>query len=102
MAIFCVAVFSIKRKGEDTTYHEALYISDRALFAANARALADAILPSDNALMSVDARLLDGHGAEPDELRELPVNRGFQSAGLEAHEMDFLYSEIPLLDLKLY
>ena len=71
-------------------------------FAKNARALADAILPSTQALLSVDSRLLAGQGAEPDELWELPVNRGFQSAGLEAHEMDFLYSEIPLLDLKLY
>ena len=26
----------------------------------------------------------------------------FQSAGLKPSEMDFLYSEIPLLDLKLY
>lgn len=98
----CVVVFSIKQKGEDIAFHEALYISDRALFAANARALADAILPSEKALMSVDSRLLAGHDANPDELLELPVNRGFQSAGLEPHEMDFLYSEIPLLDLKLY
>lgn len=98
----CTVVLSIKRKGEDIAYHEALYISDRELFAKNARALADAILPSSQALMSVDSRLLAGQGAEPDELWELPVNRGFQSAGLEAHEMDFLYSEVPLLDLKLY
>ncbi len=98
----CVVVFSVKRKGDDIEFHEALYISDRALFAAHARQLADAILPSEKALMSVDSRLLAREVAEPDELIPLKVNRGFQSAGLEPHEMDFLYSEIPLLDLKLY
>ena len=98
----CTVVFSVKRKGEDIEFHEALYISDRELFAKNARALADAMLPSSKALLSVDSRLLAGQDAAPDELWELPVHRGFQSAGLEAHEMDFLYSEIPLLDLKLY
>ncbi len=98
----CTVVFSKKRKGEDIEFNEALYISDREVFAMNARALADAILPSTKALMSVDSRLLSKQETDEDEAMPLPVNRGFQSAGLEAHEMDFLYSEIPLLDLKLY
>ncbi len=98
----CTMVFSIKRKDGDIEFNEALYISDRVLFAANARALADEILPSRKALMSVDSRLLAGHKTDHDEILPLPVNRGFRPAGLAACEVDFLYSEIPLLDLKLY
>ncbi|MGI9370936.1 MAG: GNAT family N-acetyltransferase [Hyphomicrobiales bacterium] len=97
-----LAVFSIKEKGADIAYHEALYISERETFAKHARALADALLPKTQALMSVDKRLMDGLSVSPDEAEPLPVQRGFQSAGLKASEMDFLYSEIPLLDLKLY
>ncbi len=97
-----LAVFSIKEKGADIAYHEALYISEREVFANHARAIADAILPETQALMSVDSRLLAGLNATPDESEPLPVQRGFQSAGLKPTEMDFLYSEIPLLDLKLY
>lgn len=97
-----LAVFSIKKKGEDIAYHEALYISNRSAFAENAQAIADALLPDEKSLMSVDSRFMDGLAVNPDEKQPLPVQRGFQSAGLKASEMDFLYSEIPLLDLKLY
>jgi hypothetical protein len=97
-----LAVFSIKEKGTDIAYHEALYISEREVFANHARAIADTILPKTQALMSVDSRFLEGLEVRPDEAIPLPVQRGFQSAGLKPAEMDFLYSEIPLLDLKLY
>ena len=97
-----LAVFSIKEKGADIAYHEALYISERDIFAKHARVIADAMLPESGALMSVDKRLMDGLSVSPDEAEPLPVQRGFQSAGLEPREMDFLYSEIPLLNLKLY
>ncbi|MGI9482217.1 MAG: hypothetical protein ACR2OR_07660, partial [Hyphomicrobiales bacterium] len=97
-----LVVFSVKRKQGDIEFHEALYISERETFAANARPIADAILPPKQALMSVDMRLIQDFKPQPDEARPLPVQRGFQSAGLKPSEMDFLYSEIPHLDLKLY
>jgi predicted N-acetyltransferase YhbS len=96
--------FSIKRKGADVTWFDLLHASDRALFAAQAQALADAVLPEGPAVLAADCRFVPDAsvGAPPGAAREpLPVPRFFKTGRLAPHEIDHLYTELQLLDLKL-
>ncbi len=97
----CLIVFMIKMKGEDVTYYDTLYISNPPLFAEYARALAWALLPQGDALMSVDSRFMHGLDAAPDATWEIRIPRAGLLTGLAAYRADILYSEIPLFDLKL-
>ena len=51
-------------------------------------------------MLAVDRRFLDGCAAVA-ESEQIRVPRYFRSPVLARREVDFLYSEIPLLDLKL-
>jgi hypothetical protein len=97
----CLVIYYVKRKGEDIAYHEVLYISDAEVFGRHARSFAADILPPRQAVLSVDSRFLDKSVA-PDANEEIRVPRHFRSAGLAPSEIDFLYSEVVLLGLKLY
>jgi hypothetical protein len=96
----CLAVFSVKKKGEDVTYFDALHLSDPGFFAAHAQAIADSLLPPGKAALAVDRRLLAGHGADG-TVESIPVARYYKSQRLAPSEVDNLYSELLLLDLKL-
>ena len=98
----CLVVLSVKRKGADVAWHEVLYLGAPALLARHAQAFADALLPPGESVLSVDARLLAGCATSGAERLPIPVPRYFRSPDLARREVDFLYSEIPLLDLKLY
>ena len=98
----CLVILSIKRKGADVAWHEVLHLGRPALLARHAQAFADAVLAPGGSVLSVDARLLDGCAVSAAERLPIPVPRYFRSPDLEPREVDFLYSEIPLLDLKLY
>ena len=98
----CLVILSIRRKAADVAYHEAFYIGAPALFAAQAQAFADAILPDRDSLVAVDRRFLDGVPVQG-EIEEIAVPRYFRpTAGVSVREVDFLYSETALLNLKLY
>jgi len=92
--------FSIKTKGENVTWFDAMHISDPELFAQCAQALANLLLPDAPAVLAVDSRFFQvppkGALAVP-----LPVGRYFISQSVEPCELDNLYSELQLLDLKL-
>jgi hypothetical protein len=96
----CLVVLSIKYKGADVAYHDVLHIGRPAVFAHHAQVFADAVLPSGAAVLAVDRRFLDGYDVIA-ETEPIAVPRYFRSAGMARNEVDFLYSEIPLLDLKL-
>jgi hypothetical protein len=98
----CLVVLSLKRKGEDVLWHEVLHLGRPALLARHAQAFADAVLAPGESVLSVDSRLLDGCAVTAAERLPIPVPRYFRSPDLAPREVDFLYSEIPLLDLKLY
>jgi RimJ/RimL family protein N-acetyltransferase len=97
----CLVIFSVKKKGADVAYHEVLHLGRPAVLARHAQAFANAALAPGASVLAVDARFLDGFeiGAESEPIS---VPRCFRSRDLRAREIDFLYSEIPLLDLKLY
>ena len=96
----CLAVFSVKKKGEDVTYFDAMHLSDPEFFAAHAQAIADTLLPPGKAVLAVDRRLLAGHKADG-TVESIPVARYYKSQRLAPSEVDNLYSELLLLDLKL-
>ena len=98
----CLVVLSLKRKGEDVLWHEVLHLGRPALLARHAQAFADAVLAPGASVLSVDSRLLDGYAVTGALRQPIPVPRYFRSPDLAPREVDFLYSEIPLLDLKLY
>ena len=97
----CLIVLSVKKKGADVAYHEVLHLGRPAVFARHAQAFADAVLPQGAAVLAVDRRFLDGYDVVAESER-ISVPRYFRSPDLAPREVDFLYSEIPLLDLKLF
>lgn len=94
-------VFSVKRKGQDVTYFDLLHTGDAALLAEHGQALADAVLPDGPAFLAADCRFVDGT-PEGAKREALPVARYFKSTRLAPARIDLLYSELQLLDLKLY
>lgn len=93
--------FSVKLKGADVTYFDLLHTGDRALLVDHGQALADAILPVGPAVLAADCRFVDGApgGAEREAFA---VPRFYKSTRLAPAQIDLLYSELQLLDLKLY
>ena len=95
----CLAVFSVKKKGDDVTYFDVLHLSDGAFFARHAQAIADALLPPGKSLLAADTRFLSG--ASGGAIEVMPVARYYKSKRLAPGEVDNMYSELLLLDLKL-
>jgi len=92
--------FSIKRKAEDITWYDLMYASDLNHFSTHAQRLADALLPDSPSVLAADGRFVTTPADEA--TREmLPVPRYFKSERVAPHEVDHLYSELQLLDLKL-
>jgi predicted N-acetyltransferase YhbS len=97
----CLLVFSVKLKGDDVAYWDLLHVSDRALFSAHAQDLADTVLPeNEKSVLAADLRFVDP-SAHDGERERFAVPRFFKTTRLRPEEIDNLYSEIQLLDLKL-
>lgn len=92
--------FSIKKKGENVTWFDLMYVSDPELFAQCAQSLANLLLPEGAAVLAADGRFFR---VPPQEGVAVPltVARYFISESVEPFELDNLYSELQLLDLKL-
>jgi GNAT superfamily N-acetyltransferase len=97
----CLLVFSVKLKGDDVAYWDLLHVRDRVFFSAYAQDLADTILPAGKkAVLAADLRFVDP-SAQHGERERFAVPRFFKTMRLRPEEIDNLYSEIQLLDLKL-
>ena len=92
--------FSVKRKDADITWHDLLYAGDRTLFVRHAQHLANVLLPDPVSVLAADGRFVQ-HAPDGAEREALPVPRYFKSERVAASEVDHLYSELQLLDLKL-
>lgn len=92
--------FSVKSKGANIIWYDLMYTSDQDLFTICAQSLADSLLPDTQAVLAADSRFVPnpptGIVAE-----RLPVARYYISETVEPRELDNLYSELQLLDLKL-
>jgi len=97
----CLAVFSVAKKRDDVTYYDVLHLTNPLFLAARAQAIADALLPRDRkAVLAVDTRLLQGH-ANDGTAERLLVPRYYKSSTLQPGQIDNMYSELQILDLKL-
>jgi len=83
-------VLSVKQKVDEYVTHEAVYVGQPDLLSRHGRAVADTLLPDTPAVFSVDSRLAPN--AQPDETTPIEV----------ARLIDHMYSEIVLMDMKLY
>ncbi len=97
----CLVLLHVKEKGADIAYYEVLHVGEPAVFSRHAGAFAAAILPPKQAVLSVDSRFLTDD-AKPHRVEPIVVPRYYRPVGMGAQDVDFLYSEIVLLDLKLY
>lgn len=93
----------VKIKGDEgRAHHEILYADDRVMLAKIAPQLASALLGSEKSVLSCDKRFL-AFDETSDDAQALSVSRYFKPAdNMSAWEVDFLYSEVVLLDLKIY
>ena len=88
-----------KRLHEAYLSHVIYRASDRDLLARHGRQIADALL-SEGAVLEVDRRLV-GPGAQPDRVEEPRAAQLYLPGVVPPEDLDLLYSELPLLDLKL-
>ena len=93
----------MKVKGpHDTPNYEILYAEDRAGIGENIQLIADLILPDETCILSSDSRFIEGE-SKPSEIVELEVPRFYKPANnLSAAQISFIFSEVLLLDLKVY
>ncbi len=93
-------VFSVKTKGADVTWFDLLHASDLDLFVECAQVLTNCLLPDSPSVLAADGRFVRQAPAGV-TVERLPVARYFVSDRVEPWELDNLYSELQLLDLKL-
>jgi GNAT superfamily N-acetyltransferase len=96
----CYLVLSVKKKGDNLAYHDLMYASDLAFVAKHGQDLADHLLPANDAVLAIDRRFLP-ETPPTAWVERIPFPRLYRSLRLEPKQIDHLYSEIVLLDLKL-
>ena len=92
-----------KRKGpESVQSFEILYAENRQGIGQNIQTIADLLLPNDQAVLSSDSRFVEG-GVAHSKIVDLEVPRFFKpTKNLSASQISFIFSEVLLLDLKVY
>ena len=93
-------VLSVKQKADEYVTHEVLFAGQPELLGLHATAIADTLLPEDAAVLSVDSRLIGPTASGTVEQIEVP--RFFKGTSMLPAEIDHMYSEIVLMDMKLY
>jgi hypothetical protein len=88
----------VKRKGDDVLYHEIMHVSDPQFLLTHAQALANAILAGERSVLAIDRRFMPSAADLATET--IPLPRWYRSP-LARSQIDHLYGEIVLLDLKL-
>ena len=96
----CLIVFSVKKKGQDVTYFDVLFTDDRTFLGQHGQSLANLLLPEQPAVLAADCRFVGGQAIGAG-LEKLPVPRFYKTNTIEPENIDHLYTELQLLDLKL-
>ena len=97
----CTLILSIKQKHDAYVTYETMYVGNRPLFSKHAQAIALAVLPRHDAVLSVDSRFVE-QGTQCDRREVFAVPRYYTPGRILAEDIDHLYSEIVLLGLKMY
>lgn len=90
-----------QNKHGDWVTHEIMYLGNQPLFAQYAPQIAAAVLPERDAILSLDRRFA-AEGITPDEVRPFATPRYCQPGLLHPSEIDMLYSECVLLNIKIH
>jgi GNAT superfamily N-acetyltransferase len=95
----CYLILQNRKQGANISYHQVLYVGYPEFLGRHGQAMADSLLDGGNALFAVDRRFVP---QEPGWQHEpIPQARLYRSSRLRPGQIDNLYSEIALLDLKL-
>jgi len=97
----CTLVIYPQKKHDEYVTHEVMYCGDQALFGRYAARIAASVLPEREAILSLDRRFAVA-GIVPDDLREFATPRFCQQGLLQFSEIDMLYSECVLLNIKIH
>jgi hypothetical protein len=97
-SLFMAVSRAIKNGGE--TWFDVLHVSDPALIGPWGQQIANLLLDGPDMYLSCDRRLCS-RPAPGAQCVELDVPRFYKTASLDPHWFDHLYSEIPVLRLKL-
>lgn len=90
-----------QKKHDAYVTHEVMHVSDPALFAQHARAVAGAVLPARDAILSFDRRMTLPD-VTPDDVHSFAAPRFYHSSVMEPADIDMLYSECLLLGNKIH
>jgi len=92
--------FSIKKKAAGVLYYDVLYTNNRTFLSSHGQQLANVLLTQQPSVLAADCRFVDGPaiGAQREQLS---VPRYYKATSIAAKDVDYLYSELLLLDLKL-
>lgn len=96
----CLVLYreSVKKNGR--TYLDVLYRNNPRLFTELAQDLANALLPDGDAVLAADKRFVLGPGLDA-QVERIASPRFYLSENVARENVDLLYSELQLLDLKL-
>jgi hypothetical protein len=97
----CFIGVMAKQKHDSYVTYETMYLGQPDIFAHHARAIADSILPAANAVLSVDSRFVPDW-VSADAVEHFDVPRFYTPGAMKPADVDHLYSEIVLLDMKMY
>ncbi|MEM7521982.1 MAG: hypothetical protein AAF307_13235 [Pseudomonadota bacterium] len=90
-----------QKKHDEYVTHEVMYLSDQALFAQHAPQIAGAVLPVREAILSLDRRFAIP-GLQHDEVHAFATPRFYFAGPMAKSEIDMLYSECLLLNIKIH
>ncbi|MEM6304099.1 MAG: GNAT family N-acetyltransferase [Pseudomonadota bacterium] len=97
----CALVLYPQKKHDDYVTHEVMYCGDQELFAQHAGRIAASVLPPREAILSLDRRFARA-GIICDEVTPFATPRFCQQGLLDFAEIDMLYSECVLLNIKIH
>ncbi|MGB3245213.1 MAG: GNAT family N-acetyltransferase [Sulfitobacter sp.] len=97
----CVVVMYPQKKHDEYVTLESMYVGDQGLFARHARGIADSILSASGEILTLDRRL-GANGIESDGIEPLGVPRFYREGLIEKADIDMLYSECILLNVKIH
>ncbi len=96
----CLVLYRESVKQGGRTYFDVLYRSNPRLFTETAQDLANALLPDEDAVLAADKRFVLGPGLDA-TVERIASPRFYRSETVAREDVDLLYSELQLLDLKL-
>ena len=96
----CLLLVSIEKKANEMTYYYLLYCSDRSFIGRHGQDIANMMLPDQSSVFAADCRFVSDNALGA-RLENLAVARYYKSNHLQPENIDYLYNELQLLNLKL-